>query len=222
VHPATNARRARGANASQAAAAAMPRPRMGRCISGPKAFQRTCKHYKNIDWKSELPDMAKSAVNLPGAAYYANAMGHKFCVAAPGDFVSTPKITEYVAMGAAGGCLPLLVVKGLPERTLPYTRWLDWCKIAYIISDATAKTGMAGVLSKLEAVTAEEATAKRAALLAVRDAFVWRPPTEHPVAQPSAADYLIGELCDAARSAKLNRSLVSSPLAGGPYSRCML
>ena len=36
-------------------------------------------------------------------------------------------------MGAAGGCLPLLVVKGLPERTLPYTRWLDWCKIAYIM-----------------------------------------------------------------------------------------
>ena len=37
VHPTMNARRARSANASQVAAfTAMPRPRMGRCISGPK------------------------------------------------------------------------------------------------------------------------------------------------------------------------------------------
>ena len=149
-------------------------------------------------------------------------MGHRFCVAAPGDFVSTPKITEYVAMGAAGGCLPLLVIKGAPEKTLPYTRWLDWCSIAFIISDATARTSMASVLRKLQLVSAEEAAAKRVALLAVRDAFVWRAPTLDPVAQPSAPDFLLGELCDAARSWRLNGSLSDSPVAGGPYTRCMI
>ena len=166
--------------------------------------------------------MARSAINLPSHKYYEHAMGHKFCVAAPGDFVSTPKITEYVAMGAVGGCLPLLVLKGAPEKTLPYTRWLDWCSIAYIISDVTARTRMASVLAQLEKVSAAEAAAKRKALLAVRDAFVWRPPALHPMAQPSAVDYLLGELCDAARSWRVNGSLSTSPPAGGSYSRCML
>jgi hypothetical protein len=30
-------------------------------------------------------------------------MAHRFCVIAPGDFPSTPKITEFVAIGASGG-----------------------------------------------------------------------------------------------------------------------
>ena len=227
----------RSKNASAAAAdggaaeqtgAHMPKPKMGRCISGPKALQKTCKHYKHISWADELPDMAKSARNLPSAQYFANAMGHKFCVAAPGDFVSTPKITEYVAMGAAGGCLPLLVIKGAPERTLPYTRWLDWCKLAYIVSDAKAKTDMAAVLAKLDAVSAQEAAAKRRALLAVRDAFVWRPPApvgpdggpQQQPERPSAPDYLLGELCDAARSARANRTLSADSRPS--FASCML
>ena len=113
-------------------------------------------------------------------------------MAAPGDFVSTPKITEYVAMGAAGGCLPLLIISGdawrlgatlyhsnlaplppdptatrshsqrssvprspiptLARRTLPYVRWIDWCSIAYIVSEGVAKTNMARVLKRLEQV----------------------------------------------------------------------
>eukprot|EP00900_Chrysochromulina_parva_P022271 jgi/Chrpa1/4678/Chrysochromulina_OHIO_Genome00001508-RA len=200
----------------------MKTPPMGRCVSGILRLKKDCKHYKHVDFENELPDMAKSAINLPSHKYYEHAMGHRFCVAAPGDFVSTPKITEYVAMGAAGGCLPLLVIKGAPEKTLPYTRWLDWCSIAFIISDATARTSMASVLRKLELVSAEEAAAKRVALLAVRDAFVWRAPTLDPVAQPSAPDFLLGELCDAARSWRLNGSLSDSPVAGGPYARCMI
>ena len=216
-----------------------------RCISGLVALKKTCRHYKHINFEEELPDMARSAVNLPSTAYFQHAMGHKFCVAAPGDFVSTPKITEYVAMGAAGGCLPLLVVKGPPEKTLPYTRWLDWCSIAYIVSDVTARTQMASVLRKLEGVSATEAEAKRRALLEVcshshdgqfplrvtpsalhvpqvRDAFVWRAPAERPLESPSAVDFLLGDLCDAARSARVNGTLASSPLAGGSYDRCML
>ena len=56
-----------------------------------------------------------------------------------GDFVSTPKITEFVALGAAGGCLPVLVLKGEPHNTLPYMRWLDWCEIAWVVNASRTK-----------------------------------------------------------------------------------
>ena len=203
----------------------------GRCINGIMALRRACGSYRHVNFADELADMAKATINLPSHKYFANAMGHKFCLAAPGDFVSTPKITEYVAMGAYGGCLPLLVLAGKPSHTLPYTRWLDWCSIAYIVSDSTARKGMDSVLAKLDLVTAEEAAQKRAALLAVRDAFVFRQPQREaggaagafaPGYQPSAVDFLIGELCEASRAAKANQTLGSQPLAGGPYSRCML
>ena len=35
--------------------------------------------------------------------YLQLAMSHRFCLVAPGDFVSTHKITEAIALGAAGG-----------------------------------------------------------------------------------------------------------------------
>ena len=67
--------------------------------------------------------------------------------------------------------------------------------------------------------------AKRQALALVRDAFVFRPPGGRGAnVPPSAVDFLLGELCDASRHAKQgpNHTLTSMPLAGGPYSRCML
>ena len=144
--------------------------------------------------------MAAAARKLPVSAYFASAMSHRFCLAAPGDFISTPKITEFVALGAAGGCLPVLVIKGEPHNTLPYMRWLDWCSIAWVVNASRTRFGqMPEVVEKLRAVTAEEAAVKRAALRAVVDAFVWRPPAPLPVEQPSAADFLLADACDGAR-----------------------
>ena len=112
---------------------------------------------------------------------------------------------------------------GHPERTLPYTRWLDWCSIGFLVSDHTARHDMVSVLRKLEQVTAEEAAAKRSALLAVRDAFVFRAPNYAPGARPSAVDFLLGELCEAARVQRANGTkLANQPLAGGSYARCLL
>lgn len=132
-------------------------------------------------------------------------------------------------MGAAGGCLPVLVLSGKASNTLPHLRLVDWCSIAYLVSEATARSGMVRVLQRLEQVTAEEAAAKRAALLAVRDAFVWRPPAADPIANPSAADYLLGEMCLAARMKRAANGSKASDLtdgmyvpAGGPLSRCMI
>ena len=100
---------------------------------------------------------------------------------AQGDFVGTPKITEMIAIGAAGGCIPVIV---LPARsassillTLPYVRWLDYCGMLYFASNRIVRDAraLAATLDFLEGVTAEEAERRRAALRAVRDAFVVRP-----------------------------------------------
>ena len=64
-------------------------PKAGRCVSGIQRLKKDCRHYKHIDYDDELKDMARSTVNLPSSRYFQHAMGHKFCVAAPGDFVST-------------------------------------------------------------------------------------------------------------------------------------
>jgi hypothetical protein len=213
----------------------------GRCINGIVSLRRSCRAYNHVDFRDELADMATSTRNLPSSQYWAESTGHKFCLAAPGDFVSTPKITEFVAMGAFGGCLPVLVLSGKPSLTLPFTRWLDWCSIAFLVSDGTARHGMKSVLAKLELVTAEEAATRRDALRAVRDAFVFRAPYRREPGEseasgtgaasghdfraayrPSAVDFIIGELCEAARSAGRNETLAAQPLAGGAYSRCML
>ena len=96
----------------------------------------------------------KAAHGQPNDAYLGRAMAHRFCLVAPGDFWSTKKIAETVAIGGAGGCIPIIVVPpphtkrpspdrarlnasideslGLGQRLsrfLPYTSWLDWCVI---------------------------------------------------------------------------------------------
>ena len=109
-----------------------------RCKSR-SSLKRYCKSHKHVDFAAELPDMAAAARKLPQSEYFDMAMGHRFCLAAPGDFVSTPKITEFVALGAAGGCLPVLVLKGEPHNTLPYMRWLDWCSIAWVVNASRTK-----------------------------------------------------------------------------------
>lgn len=168
-----------------------------RCKSR-SSLRRYCKAHKRVNFTEELPDMAAAARKLPQDAYYKMAMGHRFCLAAPGDFVSTPKITEFVALGAVGGCLPLLVIKGEPHNTLPYMRWLDWCSLAYIVN-ASRTWHMSDVVAKLRAVSAQEAAAKHAALRRVADAFVWRRPARQPLEQPSAADYILADACDSWR-----------------------
>ena len=85
-----------------------------------------------------------------------------------GDFTSTHKITETVAIAAAGGCLPVLVLPGSQREVgaqvahmLPYTRWLDWCDIAFLLPERVASTSLRAVLSQLAQVTQAEVEEKR-------------------------------------------------------------
>lgn len=108
-----------------------------------------------------------------------------------------------------------------PPR-LRYTRWLDYCDVAYLVpSPAVGQGGFGAVLEKLAAVTADEAAAKLAALRRVRDAFVFR--RGSTVEAPSAPEYMLGEMChEARRAARGAESDAEEPAAGGDHARCVL
>ena len=145
------------------------------------------------------PKATAARGSLPHAEYLRLAMSHRFCLVAPGDFVSTHKITEAIALGAAGGCIPLFVI---PARVgaggmLPYTRWLDYCKLAYVISARTAASRMEAVVRTLLSISEREVDAKWAELRRARNAFVFRHNSSD--ARPSAAEHILSEACRAAR-----------------------
>ena len=77
-------------------------------------------------------------------------MRFRFFLVAPGDFISTPKLAEVMAMGGTGGPLPVIVLpaKVHTVRMLPYADRIDYCSFAFIVSAKTAKTNMRGVLER--------------------------------------------------------------------------
>lgn len=46
----------------------------------------------------------------------------------------------------------MYVLRATPRLPHRYVRWIDWCKIAFIVDVNTASTKMASVLRKLEQV----------------------------------------------------------------------
>ena len=110
---------------------------------------------------------------------------------------------------------------------LPFSRWIDYCSIGYIISASTAGRHIAGILPLLRAVSPREFVSKRAAARRVRAAFFYRgahhhrghrvrgartagDPTEPSVteAHVGAEDFVLGEICD--RAAAFNNANNSS------------
>ena len=113
-----------------------------------KELKKKCRlGYGGVDYGSELEDMRRDTRRLPHPEYLSQAMSHKFCLVAPGDFVSTHKVSEAMALGGAGGCIPVFVLPPAGNRSvstdqtvdvlhyLPYTRWLDWCEVAYFVPE---------------------------------------------------------------------------------------
>ena len=176
-----------------------------------QGFLRACvkvhgpRQLRNANFSDELADMIRDTRRVPHTEYLKLAMSHRFCLIAPGDWVSTHKITEAMALGGAGGCIPLFVAPGNSRDTmedatssmLPYTRWHDYCTTSYFISEYIAKLNFSAVLDRLERISETEAARKLAALRRVRDAYVFRHGAT--VQHPSAAHYILGEACAAAR-----------------------
>ena len=218
-----------------------------------EALRRRCADgFVGVDFSvAELADMRRDTVpRLPHEAYLAQAAAHKFCLIAPGDFTSTHKLSEAMALGGAGGCIPLIVlpvVSGSPidgrlvdvRRKLPFTRWLDYCDVSYLIPEARARSSMPAILDELAARPAAEIDAKRAALRRVRDAFAFRKTSTSfqeraestgasTSTRPMSADYIFAEACEAARHAKRLESSPRArpppplPVRGGDHRRCVL
>ena len=104
-------------------------------------------------------------------------MRHRFCVAAPGDYWSTTKLSDAMAAGGAGGCVPLIVLPRPREAdaaaALPYAATLDYCTVAYLVTSRGASTRMAEVVERLRGLSAADVAPKRRALRHVRRAFLW-------------------------------------------------
>ena len=164
--------------------------------------------HKGPDLLDETNRPAHSA-RLATRRYLALAFSHRFCLVAAGDTPSTHKVSETVALGGVGGCIPVIVVplalgrhaQPVPLTTrlrqmLPYTRWLDWCNVAYLVEQEDASSRFAAVLRRLATVSRAEAAAKARALRRVHAAFTLR--ANSTFERPSAAEYVLAEACDAA------------------------
>ena len=57
---------------------------------------------EGINFSDELEDMRRDTRPLTSAAYLQHAMAHRFCIVSPGDYISTPKVTEAIAIASAG------------------------------------------------------------------------------------------------------------------------
>ena len=147
--------------------------------------RRACHAYRALDGGALLPRVRRDARTLQPEGYFAQAMRHRFCLAVPGDFLSTPKVTEFVAVGAAGGCVPVVVVPQVATDMLPYADHLDYCSFALLLSARAAADALTlrGVF-RLALLPAAAAATMHARLREVRDAFVWRPASDP---NPSAA-----------------------------------
>ena len=208
--------------------------------------RRICVPYRSlVDYASELPDMQRDRARSGSRAdFLAAAARHRFCLIAQGDPGNTAKIGETVALGAAGGCIPLFVLRE-PDvrrrrsslaprphdflRDYPYaSTWLDYCTIAYFVTDHAARTNMSRVLAWLDSRPAAEVDDKRRALRAVRPAFVLRP--DASATRPSAAEFALSEACHKARAiprrSRIPRDAPTLPeplhVAGGAHARCTL
>jgi len=173
------------------------------CTGSASLLRRQCRLVRSlVNYSDEQADLkaAHEQDRLPHGTYLSLARSHRFCLVAPGDFVSTHKITEVMAIGGSGGCIPVYVLaRSTPggRGMLPYTRWLDYCSVAYVVHEKTARRDAAAVVRALLAVGAAEAEAKLKALARVRDAFVFREGSSQE--QPSAAEYILDEACASAR-----------------------
>ena len=168
---------------------------------GLAAFRRHCPAYHAANfsavYRAAGRAVAPTALSLD--AYYTAAMRHRFCIVAPGDDPSTRKLSEAVALSAAGGCVALFVVgvtnKGEVDVSgWPYAASVDYCSIGFVIAAATAATRMSSVLDRLATLPESELAARRHCAAQARPAFAF-----NTSRGPSAADFILGELCAVAR-----------------------
>lgn len=191
-------------------------------------LQRKCKFHRTVDFEAEAPDFARdSALRWNDRQYLRHTMQHRFCFIVRGDFPSTPKVAELLAVGAAGGCLPVFVlnfphtatqpsqapVQDAIAQRLPFNSWLQYCHFSYFVSTKAARTDMAAVLRVLESVSATEAEEKLAALRKLRSVFGFR--NNSTPESPSATDHIFAEMCTRAKMRQARGDFSDLPVHRG-------
>ena len=99
-------------------------------------LRRKCRHFDGARVASEAADMSRDVARSGGRnQFLATAAGHRFCLIAQGDPGNTAKVTETIALGGSGGCIPLYVLFAVQTRRaptpsdfirdLPHVRWLE-------------------------------------------------------------------------------------------------
>ena len=175
------------------------------CTPSAGALREQCRRggYATLDWESELPDMHRGHLKrrLSRSEYRSLAMRHRFCLVAPGDWLTTPKLAETIAIAAAGGCLPVIVLPTLGHASamLPYLGRYDYCKFAFVVLEQSVRRRrMGAVVEALLLVSHQQAGVMRREARRVAKAFVFRRGASTP-REPSAAEYILDEACRAAR-----------------------
>ena len=195
-----------------------------------------CTPYAEVDFGAEETSMRSAAERSGSREQFLQAAArHRFCLVAQGDPGGTSKVAETIALGGAGGCIPVFVLYSARSerrpldsdfaRDYPFTRWLDYCTIAVFVTAHAALHNMTRVLDYLDGISEEEGRAKLAALRQVRPAFVHRRASS--ISRPSAAEYSLSEACFVAKQARRatmheSKSERLNALAGGVHARCTL
>lgn len=74
-------------------------------------LRQKCSFYDAARVASEVADMERDVARSGGRSQFlATAARHRFCLIAQGDPGNTAKVTETIALGGAGGCIPLYVL----------------------------------------------------------------------------------------------------------------
>ena len=99
-------------------------------------LRQKCHQYNGTRIALEAADMSRDVARSGGRnQFLATAAGHRFCLIAQGDPGNTAKVTETIALGGSGGCIPLYVLFAVQTRRaptpsdfirdLPHLRWLE-------------------------------------------------------------------------------------------------
>lgn len=82
------------------------------CVTKQPDLRTLCNvgRYAKLDWTAERAALNAMAVKLSSDEYGERVMQHRFCLAAPGDTLATPKMVEFILSAARGGCVPVLVL----------------------------------------------------------------------------------------------------------------
>ena len=107
--------------------------------------------------------------------FKAEVMKHKFCLIIRGDFASTLKLTEHLALVGSRGCVPVVVKAGAPLDVLPFSAVFNLCRIAFIVDKRVAFSQL--MLNALAAVPEREAISFWAEAAKLQDAFLYHEAT---------------------------------------------